>query len=85
MSSATTAKPNLPAWHPAWARDLAETYYSGTISMFVLHGNVHDLVRVPKDDGTDVYLSLSDFLATQVFGTWPSMPAGSLTTASPTV
>lgn len=70
MSSAASAKPNLPAWHPAWARELAETYYSGTISMFVLHGNVHDLVRVPKDDGTDVYLSLSDFLATQVFGSW---------------
>jgi hypothetical protein len=29
---------------PAWARELSEKYYSRTISMFVLHGNVRDLV-----------------------------------------
>ena len=27
---------------PAWARELSEKYYSRTIAMFVLHGNVRD-------------------------------------------
>lgn len=68
---ATDPKPAaLPDWHPVWARELAQTYYSGTISMFVLHGNVHDLVRCPGENGADVYVSLPDFLATQVFGSW---------------
>lgn len=64
-----TASP-LPDWHPAWARELAEMYFSGTISMFVLHGNVHDLVRCVGPGGEEKYVSLPDFLATQVFGTW---------------
>lgn len=66
----TVTNHNLPEWHPAWARELAELYYSGTICMFVLHGNVHDLVRCPETDGKDTFVSLSDFLATQVFGSW---------------
>ena len=60
----------LPAWHPVWAKELAEMYYSGTICMFVLHGNVHDLVRAQGPDGKDTFISLPDFLATQVFGSW---------------
>ena len=60
----------MPEWHPAWARELAEMYYSGTTCMFVLYGNVHDLVRCEGADGQDNYVSLPDFLATQVFGSW---------------
>lgn len=67
---ATATNSNLPDWHPAWARELAELYYSGTICMFVLHGNVHDLVRCPGADGKESFVSISDFLATQVFGNW---------------
>jgi AAA+ superfamily predicted ATPase len=59
----------LPAWYPAWARELAELYFSGTTCLFLLHGNVHDLVRYPAD-GRDIYGSLPDFLATQLFGAW---------------
>lgn len=66
----STSTPSLPDWHPPWARELAELYYSGTISMFVLHGNVHDLVRSVGEDGKAKYVSLTDFLATQVFGSW---------------
>ena len=33
----------LPAWYPAWARELADLYFSGTTCLFILHGNVHDL------------------------------------------
>ena len=59
----------LPAWYPAWAKELADLYFSGTTCLFVLHGNVHDLVRC-SDDNRDVYCDLTEFLATQIFGTW---------------
>jgi len=59
----------LPDWYPAWARELAELYFSGTTSLFLLHGNVHDLIRCPKDGGEE-YCNLAEFLATQVFGRW---------------
>jgi AAA+ superfamily predicted ATPase len=60
----------LPAWYPAWARTLGEAYFSGTTCLFVIHGNVHDLVRCVGPDGKGQYGSLNDFLATQIFGTW---------------
>ena len=62
--------PSLPSWYPAWAKELAELYFSGTINTFVLHGNVHDLVRQPAADGKDKFTSLSDFVASQIFGSW---------------
>jgi len=61
--------PVLPDWYPAWTKELAELYFSGTINTFVLYGNVHDLVRCKSGDDT-TFVSLSDFLATQVFGAW---------------
>ena len=60
----------LPEWYPAWARELAELYFSGTTCVFVLHGNVHDLFRCPGKDGEPSYCNLSEFLTTQVFGNW---------------
>jgi AAA+ superfamily predicted ATPase len=68
---ATPARPAgpLPDWYPAWASELADLYFSGTTCVFVLHGNVHDLVRLPDAD-EERYCSLSEFLATQVFGRW---------------
>src|SRR5689334_14289114 len=61
--------PVLPDWYPPWTKDLAELYFSGTINTFVLYGNVHDLVRCKNGDGAS-FINLSDFLATQVFGSW---------------
>lgn len=61
---------SLPAWNPTWAKELADLYFSGTINTFVLHGGVHDLVRQSAGDGKDRFTSLSDFLASQVFGSW---------------
>jgi AAA+ superfamily predicted ATPase len=71
MSTDSAAKPApaLPDWYPAWSRELADLYYSGTINTFVLHGNVHDLVRC-RQNGVTTFVSLPDFLATQVFGAW---------------
>ena len=61
----------LPAHFPPWAARLAELYFSGTTSMFVLHGNVFDLVRLGPGDAPDVrWGSLADFLAEQLFGRW---------------
>jgi ATP-dependent 26S proteasome regulatory subunit len=59
----------LPAWYPGWAKELAQSYFSGTTSVFILHGNVHDLIRCP-DGEAEAYCDLSDFLGRQVFGKW---------------
>jgi AAA+ superfamily predicted ATPase len=67
--SAPAAALELPPWCPAWAHLLADLYFSGTTCLFVLHGNVHDLVR-SAGDGNDSYCNLPDFLATQLFGSW---------------
>ncbi len=69
MPAGPTAKA-LPEWYPAWARSLGELYFSGTTCLFVVHGNVHDLIRCPTADGADTYCNLSEFLASQVFGSW---------------
>nr|MBA3821742.1 hypothetical protein [Deltaproteobacteria bacterium] len=48
----------LPPHFPAWAAKLAELYFSGTTSMFVVHGNTFDVVRA----GPDRWIGLADFL-----------------------
>lgn len=63
MTRATHA--DLPTSYPPWARRLAEHYFSGTTSTFVLHGNVFDHVRTG-----DGYGDLTSFLAEQLFATW---------------
>jgi AAA+ superfamily predicted ATPase len=60
----------FPDWFPTWARELGRVYYTGNICSFVLHGNVDDLSRVERSDGTVDYLSSREFLAEQIFGSW---------------
>ena len=71
---ATVPAQRLPDGYPAWAHELADLYFSGTTSMFVLHGNVHDYVHAAPAEGRpageDVYIGLGDFLASRLFGTW---------------
>ena len=50
---------------PAWARTLAERYYTKTISTFILHGAVRDL-QPAEGRG---FVSLRSFLADELFGT----------------
>lgn len=69
MSEATARGTRVPDWFPAWAARLSELYFSGTTSMFVLHGNVQDLVPAGADPSAG-YGTLSDFLAGQIFGRW---------------
>ena len=52
---------------PAWARLLSEKYYSRTIAVFVLCGNVRDLVPV-KRAGVTEFLPLARFLNEALFG-----------------
>ncbi len=61
--SATDAA-RLPAWFPPWASRLSELYFSGTTSMFVLHGNTHDLIRIGADDEAPLRRACPSF--------WPS-------------
>ncbi|MCC6857602.1 MAG: ATP-binding protein [Bryobacterales bacterium] len=52
---------------PPWARELAEKYYSRTVAVFVLHGNVHDLMPLARG-GTTGFLPLNRFLKEGLFG-----------------
>jgi AAA+ superfamily predicted ATPase len=54
--------------NPPWVEQLRQLYDSGTTCLFVLHGNVHDLIRCPAG-GRDDYASLPEFLA-QLFVSW---------------
>ena len=52
---------------PAWARDLSEKYYSRSFALFVLYGNVRDLVPLRRQGGTD-FVALDEFLSGALFG-----------------
>lgn len=68
-SDGITRASALPAHFPVWAGKLAELYFSGTTSMFVIHGNTFDVVRA-GNEGDAKWLGLADFLAEQLFGRW---------------
>src|SRR5215475_10814286 len=53
----------MPTIFPTWAEELRRRYLRGEASVFVVHGNVHDLVL----DGAGELVSLGDFLARTVF------------------
>src|SRR5579871_2621814 len=66
MSSPTNASTYLEAL-PSWARELSEKYYSRSYALFVLYGNVRDLVPLRRSGSTD-FVSLDDFLSEALFG-----------------
>lgn len=53
--------------YPAWSQEFARKYLSRTINQFILHGNVHDLVSLKTDEGTD-FNRLKSFLSDEFFG-----------------
>src|SRR6266480_3494745 len=62
-------QPLLPAWAPPWASQLAELCFSGTTSVFLLHGNTNDLM--PRGESPDEgYGTVADMLSEQMFGKW---------------
>lgn len=48
---------------PGWAAHLVRKYYAGESSHFLLHGNIHDLVRAKGQ-----FLSLINFLPREILG-----------------
>lgn len=58
--------------YPRWARTLAHGIRARLGNTFVLHGNTHDVVPVPRADATapagDAFVPLTRFLADWVFG-----------------
>lgn len=55
------------AHYPEWAKELARKYFTKTLTSFILHGNVRDLVRTTDAEGADSYVSLREFLIDDVF------------------
>lgn len=52
--------------YPEWASNLAKKYLSRTINQFIIHGNVHDMVRV--ESTPERFDRLKTFLADDFFG-----------------
>jgi SpoVK/Ycf46/Vps4 family AAA+-type ATPase len=53
---------------PAWARKLAQAYYTKTVSTFLLHGSVRDLQPLQNEQGGRTFGPLKTFLADELFG-----------------
>src|SRR5262245_25181762 len=69
LGDAGLRKNAVPQSFPPWARKLAELYYSGTTSSFVVHGNVLDLFGMPGS-GQSRWTGIGEYMAEQVFGRW---------------
>jgi AAA+ superfamily predicted ATPase len=57
---------------PGWAQKLKEIHEGGGGQMFLVHGNVNDLVRAVRKDEVS-YSTLPEFLAGQLFGAWDAV------------
>ncbi len=66
MPTQSTTEKYLDAL-PEWARELSEKYYSRSYALFVLYGNVRDLIPVAQPGGTN-FVSLDQFLSSSMFG-----------------
>lgn len=47
---------------PVWSREMRELFKSGSVSQFILYGNIFDLVPRSYDQADAPYVSLRDFL-----------------------
>lgn len=55
------------AHYPAWAKEFARKYFTKTLTQFILHGNVRDLVPARDADDRLQYVPLREFLTTDLF------------------
>ena len=55
------------AHYPEWAKEYARKYFTKTLTQFILYGSVRDLVPTEDEDGNRVYVSLHEFLVTELF------------------
>jgi len=76
MASDLTTKStgvSVPDWYPGWAREMANLYFAANTCLFVIHGNVNDLIHCQQQqDGktVDMFCGLTEFLSKQIFGSW---------------
>ena len=70
-SSAThTETPSLDpytAHYPPWAKELARKYFTKTVSTFILHGDIRDVVPTEDRNGSRIYPSLRRFMSDDLF------------------
>src|SRR5215831_4823391 len=66
MASSPSTEKYLDAL-PGWAREFSEKYYSRSYALFVLYGNVRDVMPFRQQKGTD-FLALDQFLSSAMFG-----------------
>jgi AAA+ superfamily predicted ATPase len=55
------------AHYPPWAQELARKYFTKTVSTFILHGDIRDVVPTQDRDGHRIYPSLRRFLTDDLF------------------
>ena len=60
-----TISPSRPPLR-AWALEFARRWNAGVSSVFVLHGNIHDVFLVPEGERTG-YAPLKTFLTRRLF------------------
>ncbi len=70
---APEAAPDTPpldpytAHYPPWARELARKYFTKTVSTFIVHGDIRDVVPTEDRDGARIYPPLRRFLTDDLF------------------
>ncbi len=71
MDVAPPAGPSLldqyTSHYPEWAKEFARKYFTKTLTQFILYGNVRDLVPSLDDDGKPIYISVQEFLLSELF------------------
>lgn len=55
------------AHYPEWAKEFARKYFTKTLTQFILFGNVRDLVPSTDENGKRTYVSVQDFLLSELF------------------
>jgi SpoVK/Ycf46/Vps4 family AAA+-type ATPase len=76
MASATKTSStgvSVPDWYPGWAREMANLYFAANTCLFVIHGNVNDLIHCQEQQGektVNQFCGLTEFLSKQIFGSW---------------
>ncbi len=70
----------VPDWFPDWAREMADLYFTANTCVFILYGNVNDLIYCQCPDAgvaadhtlpvADLFCGLTEFVAHQIFGNW---------------
>lgn len=51
---------------PQWAKAIKRKYISGSVSQFILHGNINEIIPI-KENGTAKYLKVKSFLNQEMF------------------